>query len=311
VKAAVRSGYRLIDCAAGYGNQAQIGTVLTEMFDAGEVARKDLFIVSKLFQTHHVWAGDDSRCFETLNTTLADLNIEYLDLLLIHWPFAFEEKVLEKPLGTKQPLRLPDGSPNPIWTIKMEYVATWKAMEAMVASGKVRSIGVSNFSVEQLTHLASIATVPIAVNQVELHPYLPQHRMVEYCKGASVTVMAYSPLGSGAGLSRYPEGGHKLMEHPAIVAIASAHSKSTAQVLVRWGLQRYDGTLVSIPKSSNPGRIAMNGEVFGWTLSQDEMSTIDALECGFRYFISYLKKPDNDIKWHDGNIENGDDTDYI
>jgi aldehyde reductase len=139
VKAAVVAGYRLIDCAAGYGNQKEVGEAIAELIAEGVVVRSDLFIVSKLFQTHHVWDGDDSRCHETLNQTLADLGLEYIDLFLIHWPFAFKEKVLEKPLGTKQPLRLPDGSPNPIWTIEMEYLSTWKAMEQMQVNVSVYS----------------------------------------------------------------------------------------------------------------------------------------------------------------------------
>jgi diketogulonate reductase-like aldo/keto reductase len=122
VKAAVRAGYRLIDCAAGYGNQKEVGEAIAELIAEGVVTRSQLFVVSKLFQTHHSWNGDDSRCHETLAQTLADLGLEYIDLFLIHWPFGFQEKVLEKPIGTKQPLRLSDGSPNPIWTIKMEYL---------------------------------------------------------------------------------------------------------------------------------------------------------------------------------------------
>jgi diketogulonate reductase-like aldo/keto reductase len=128
VKAAIESGYRLIDCAAGYGNQVEVGDAIAECIAAGTVAREDLFVVSKLFQTHHVWEGDDSRCHATLAQTLADLRLDYLDLFLIHWPFAFAELKLEKPAGVSQPLRLPDGSPNPIWTIRMEYVATWKVL---------------------------------------------------------------------------------------------------------------------------------------------------------------------------------------
>ena len=153
VKAAVRAGYRLIDCAAGYGNQAEVGAALAELIAEGVCTREELFVVSKLFQTHHVWDGDDSRCHETLDQTLKDLQLEYLDLFLIHWPFAFGEKKLEKPEGSPQPLRLPDGSPNPIWTIRMEYVSTWRCMEGMVAAGKTKSIGVSNFTISQVPRL--------------------------------------------------------------------------------------------------------------------------------------------------------------
>lgn len=139
VKAAVRSGQRLIDCAAGYGNQAEIGDALAELFSEGVCQRNELFIVSKLFQTHHVWDGDASRCEASLQQTLSDLKLDYIDLFLVHWPFAFQESLLEKPVGTPQPLRLSDGSPNPIWTIKVEYLATWRELERFHASGTCRS----------------------------------------------------------------------------------------------------------------------------------------------------------------------------
>lgn len=103
--AAVKAGYRLIDCAANYGNQKEVGETLAALFADGVVKREELFIVSKLFQTHHAWDGDDSRCKEALATTLEDLQLDYLDLYLMHWPFAFGNKKLEMPPGTPQPLR--------------------------------------------------------------------------------------------------------------------------------------------------------------------------------------------------------------
>ena len=237
VTAAVKAGYRLIDCAAGYGNQAEVGDALAQLFAEGVVKREELFIVSKMFQTHHVWEGDDSRCHATLAETLADLQLDYLDLYLMHWPFAFEQEKLEMPPGTPQPLRLEDGSPNPIWTIRMEYTSTWAAMEGMATAGKVRAIGVSNFTQEQLEHLISVAQVVPAVNQVEIHPYLGQQGLVEYCEGAGIRVMGFSPLGSSA--DRSPDAhGTTLLNHPAIAAIGEARGQSVGQVLIKWGLQQ-------------------------------------------------------------------------
>lgn len=182
VKAAVRAGYRLIDCAQGYGNQAEVGEAIAELLAEGTCTREELFIVSKVFQTHHAWEGDAERCKEALQSTLEDLRLDYLDLLLIHWPFAFQEKKLEHPPGQPQPLRLPDGSPNPVFTIRMEYCKTWGALEGFVDSGQCRSIGVSNFTCEQLTHLCSVARILPAVNQVEIHPYLGQTHLLEHCE---------------------------------------------------------------------------------------------------------------------------------
>ena len=311
VKAAVKAGYRLIDCAAGYGNQAEVGTAIAELIAEGVCTRDELFIVSKLFQTHHVWEGDDSRCHETLDQTLKDLQLEYLDLFLIHWPFAFGEKKLEKPEGSPQPLRLPDGSPNPIWTIRMEYLSTWACMEGMVAAGKTKSIGVSNFTVAQLEHLQSVASIPPAANQIELHPYMQQGEMVAYCASKKIAVMGYSPLGSSA--QRSPDAhGTTLLNHPAVAEIAQALGKTTGQVLIRFGRQKYPASLVTIPKSCNPERIASNFDVHGdWELPASAMATLEALESNFRYFISYLKKPDNAVLWHGDKIETGDDSDFI
>jgi alcohol dehydrogenase (NADP+) len=302
VKTAVRAGYRLIDCAAAYGNQAEVGEAISELIREKTVTRKELFIVSKLFQTHHVWEGDKSRCHETLAQTLADLKLDYVDLFLMHWPFGFAQKVLEKPLGTKQPLRLPDGSPNPIWTITMEYLATWQVMEEMQAAGLTKSIGVSNFTVEQLRHLMDESKIPPAVNQVELHPYLQQHELVSFCAKNGIVLMAYSPLGSSSD-SYPPEHRTTLLHNPIVNSIARETGKSVGQVLVKWGIQQYPDTLVSLPKSSNPARITQNIEMQGWELSAIQMESLAKLDCGFRYFLSYLKKPDNEILWHDGVIE--------
>jgi diketogulonate reductase-like aldo/keto reductase len=310
VKAAVCAGYRLIDCAAGYGNQKEVGAAIAELIADGVVTRDELFVVSKLFQTHHHWDGDDSRCHETLEQTLSDLQLEYLDLFLIHWPFAFLEKKLEKPEGTPQPLRLPDGSPNPIWTIRMEYLKTWACMETMVAAEKVRSIGVSNFTIAQLGHLQAAAQIPPAVNQVECHLYLQQEEMLRWCAEQKIAVMGYSPLGSSA--QRYPEThGVTLLNHPAVKAVAEECGQTTGQVLIRWGRQKYPETLISIPKSSRPERIKQNFAVTGWELSEGAMQALDGLESDFRYFISYLKKPDNQQLWHDGKTEQGNDSDFV
>eukprot|EP01065_Artemidia_motanka_P032397 TRINITY_DN39412_c0_g1_i1.p1 TRINITY_DN39412_c0_g1~~TRINITY_DN39412_c0_g1_i1.p1 ORF type:complete len:369 (+),score=93.37 TRINITY_DN39412_c0_g1_i1:161-1108(+) len=293
VKAAVRSGYRLIDCAAAYGNEAEIGEALADLFSEGVCRREDLFIVSKVFQTHHVWDGDDSRVHASLKKTLADLRLSYVDLLLIHWPFGFEQKKLDFSL------RLEDGSPNPKLRVKMEYKATWRVLEGFARDGRARSIGVSNFTKEQLQDLCASCRIPPAVNQVELHPYLAQPELLQFCRASKVAVMAYSPLGSAT--DRKPaQHGTTLMSNPTVRAVGEEVGKSAAQVLIRWSVQR--GT-ISIPKSSNPGRVAQNGDVLLWSLSAEQMKRIDSLNCDFRYFVSYLKKPTNSILWHDGVVE--------
>ena len=255
--------------------------------------------------------GDRTRCEASLSKTLAELQLDYIDLYLIHWPFAFEETVLEKPAGSPQPLRLPDGSPNPIWTIKMEYLATWRALESFHRDGRCRSIGVSNFTTEQLEHLLGVCEIPPSVNQVEVHPYLQQAPLVDFCTGKGIAVMGYSPLGSS--FDRPPPAVHgvPLLNHPVVLAAAERHGRTPAQVLLRWGLQRYPTTFVTIPKSGNEDRIAANIDVLDWALDEDSMAQLAGLECGHRLFMSYLKKPDNAVIWHEGVIETGGATDFI
>lgn len=183
-------------------------------------------------------------------------------------------------------------------------------MEQMVAAGKVKAIGVSNFTQAQLEHLQSEASIVPAVNQIELHPYCSQQSLVQYCEDASIAVMGYSPLGSSA--EHAPPGAeHTLLNNPIVAEIAEKVGKTAAQVLIRWGIQRYSTALVTIPKSSNPTRIAQNCDVYDWVLPEEAMSQLDELNCDFRYFMSYLKRPDNDIRWHDGVIEKGDASDYV
>lgn len=293
VKAALGAGYRLIDCAQGYGNQAEVGVALKEAFDESVCKRDEVFVVSKVFQTHHVWQGDPSRVHESLEQTLRDLQLDYLDLLLIHWPFAFEQKVLEFPL------RLDDGSPNPLLNVEVEYLDTWKVFEGFVKDGRVRSIGVSNFTMEQIEYLRSNCEIPPAANQIEVHPYMSQTALRDGCAAAGMAVMAYSPLGSS--LPKFPEQhGATLLTHPTVAEIASQVGKAPSQVLIRWSLQR---GCVALPKSGNPGRIAENGDVLSWSLSEEAMGRLDGLNSDFRYFVSYLKRPDNNIQWHDGVVE--------
>lgn len=293
VKAALGAGYRLIDCAQAYGNQAEVGLALKEAFDESVCNRDEVFVVSKVFQTHHVWQGDPSRVHESLEQTLRDLQLEYLDLLLIHWPFAFEQKVLDFPL------RLEDGSPNPLLNVEVEYLDTWKVLEGFVKDGLVKSIGVSNFTMEQLEYLKSNCEIPPAANQVEVHPYMSQRALRAGCAAAGIAVMAYSPLGSS--LPKFPERhGATLLTNPTVQAIAADVGKSASQVLIRWSLQQ---GCVALPKSGNPGRISENGDVLSWSLSEEIMSRLDELNSDFRYFVSYLKKPDNNLQWHDGVVE--------
>ena len=287
VKEAIRAGYRLIDCAAAYGNEKEIGNALHEMImETKEVTRDDLFIVSKVFNTHHVFGEDVDRPKRALRQTLEDLRLEKLDLWLMHWPISFAEEVI--PDGG---LRDSKGKPNSKLTIQEEYIETWKCMEKLKDEGFVKHIGVSNFRRDQIENILKNKLTKPVVNQIELHPYLQQPDLVTFSKQHNILIMAYSPLGSKASYSgsTYPKDvGCTLMDNPTIIAIANKSKHSPAQVLIKWSLQ---SGFVCIPKSATASRIRDNfmPEIDkNWVLDEDDMSKISELNRDFRYSIGYI-----------------------
>ncbi|MFF0514471.1 aldo/keto reductase [Streptomyces sp. NPDC004250] len=225
---ALEAGYRSIDTAAIYGNEEGTGRALA----ASGVAREDLFVTTKLWNSEQ---GYDTT-LRAFDASLAKLGLEYLDLYLIHWPMPAEGR----------------------------YVDTYKAFEKLLADGRVRAIGVSNFLPEHLERLAGETSVVPAVNQIELHPHLQQHASREVHAEQGIATEAWSPLGSGKGI----------LDIPAIVAIAQKHNRTPAQVVLRWHLQL--GNVV-IPKSVTPSRIKENIDVFGFTLDTEDLAAISAL----------------------------------
>jgi alcohol dehydrogenase (NADP+) len=282
VKEAIRTGYRLIDCAPSYRNEREIGQALQELITAKEIQREELFVVSKIFNTHHVSEGED-RPRESLLQTLQELQLEQLDLLLMHWPYGIPDK--------EQRLRDKKGRLNPNLKIVEEYLDTWKSMEGLQQEGLVKHIGVSNFTKAQMDKLLQAGLSKPTVNQVELHPYLQQPDLVQYCQEHGIQLMAYSPLGgaSKASNSFPPDIGSILLENPTILEIAKRHGggKSVAQVLIRWSLQC---GFVCIPKSANEVRIqenfqAMDGD---WDLDQEAMHELASLDRCFRYSMGFV-----------------------
>lgn len=263
---ALKQGYRHIDCAPIYGNEAEIGKALSEAFTQGLVRREDLWITSKLWNNSH--SPEDVQ--PALKKTLADLQIDSLDLYLIHWPVIIR-KGLEFHNSGKDLLSLDE----------VPIADTWKVMEACQSEGLCKHIGVSNFSATKLKNLLENANQPPEMNQIELHPYLQQPAMLEFCQANNIHLTAYCPLGSADRPERLKEVNEPiLLEDETITAIAKSHNVSAAQVLIAWAVAR---NTVVIPKSTNPARIKQNLVALDVTLNQNDMAEIKKLNRNRRY----------------------------
>ena len=255
VRTALELGYRHIDCASIYGNEAEIGQALSSACRDGVVQRDQLWITSKLWNDCH--APEDVR--PALLRSLQDLQLEQLDLYLIHWPLVHRPGVL-----------MPEQASDQIPLEQLPLSHTWAAMEALVDEGLVRQIGVSNCSAPKLTTLLQSCRLRPAMNQVERHPWLQQNALLHVCQQEGIGVTAYAPLGSPSG-----DGGGPLLNEPTINAIAAARGATTAQVLLAWGIAT--GTAV-IPKSVRRDRLASNLAAAELQLSPEELQQIAGLD---------------------------------
>jgi diketogulonate reductase-like aldo/keto reductase len=241
VQAALATGYRLIDTAAAYGNERQVG----EGIRRSGLARDEVFIETK------VWISDYGydETLHAFDKSTGKLGVERIDLLLLHQalPSRFD---------------LTRGA--------------YHALETLLAEGRVRAIGVSNFMPEHLAALLDEASIVPAVNQIEVHPYFAQRAVQDADAAAGVLTQAWSPIG---GITAYRDGGANALQDPTLTAIGARHDKSPAQVMLRWHLQQGRS---AIPKSVRPGRIRENFDVFDFELTADELIAIDALETGIR-----------------------------
>ncbi len=234
IKDAVESGYRLIDTAWKYENEKAVGLGIAQC----GVPREALFLTTKVWNTERGYDKATACC----NESLSNLGVEYIDLLLVHWP-----------------------------ANKMQYgeaykdlnADTWRAFEDLQTAGKVKYIGVSNFMEHHLEELHESALVTPCVDQIEIHPGWAQKSVVEYCREKGIVVEAWSPLGRGGGF-----------KEPVLMAIAEKYGKSVAQICLRWEIQN---GVIPIPKASSRSRIEDNRNVFDFSLTQEEMDTITGL----------------------------------
>ena len=244
VLSAIEAGYRHIDTAQGYGNEESVGLAVKK----SGIDRKELFITSKLTNSEHGY----ERTLAAFEETMKKLDMDYLDLYLIHWPnpIAFRDHWQEANAGT------------------------WKAFEELYKAGRIRAIGISNFRPHHIEELMKTATVAPMVNQIRLCPGETQDEVVDYCRAHNIQLEAYSPLGVG-----------KIFEVPEMKALAEKYGKSIAQICIRWSLQR---GYLPLPKSVTPSRIKENTQVFDFELEAADVQLIADLKgC-----VGYSSDPD-------------------
>ncbi|KAI0076396.1 Aldo/keto reductase [Panus rudis PR-1116 ss-1] len=281
VEIAIRNGYRHLDLAMIYQNQDEVGRALKKVIPS-VVKREELFITSKLWNCSH----RPEYVEKELDETLAQLGIDYLDLYLVHWPVAFPPGALFTPHATKEDEIALDLEPS--------LVDTWKEVIKLPKTGKVKAVGVSNFSIEHIKGIVEATGVWPTVNQIEAHPLLPQGDLVAFAKEHNIHLTAYSPLGNNL------VGKTKLVDYPEVKAVADKLGATPAQVLIAWGV--YRGYSV-IPKSVQEHRIKSNFQQV--TLSKEDYETISAIGKNnhTRFNIPYAYNGTTDKRW-DINIFN-------
>jgi len=259
VKTALDAGYRHFDCALIYQNEKEIGDAFAESFASKQVTREELFVTSKLWNTFH----RPDLVAKGVQLSLDDLGLEYIDLYLIHWPMAYAEE---------QALVPKDDDGNLLFS-EADYLDSYKVLEDLVDAGKLRAIGVSNFNRKQLQRVLDNCRIAPINLQIESHPYFQNQDLIDFATAKGITVTAYSPLANATSLFSKPDD-PVLLQEPVLLNLAAKHGRSAAQVVIRWHIQR---GLIVIPKSVKFDRLQQNIDVFGFTLSPEDMAVVTSL----------------------------------
>ncbi|KAI8882514.1 4-dihydromethyltrisporate dehydrogenase [Backusella circina FSU 941] len=271
---AVQAGYRLFDGACDYGNEVEVGRGINKAIADGLVKREDLFITTKLWNTFH--GKDNVR--PAFDRQLKDLGLEYVDLYLIHFPIPL--KFVD--FDTKYPPEwyVPDAT-----TLTYERSPiheTWAEMEKLVDAGLVRNIGIANFNVQSILDMLTYCKYKPSVLQVEIHPYLPQERLVKWVQAQGIQITAYSSFGptSYAAISENGKQAQSLLDHADVSSIASKHGVTTGQVLLKWAVEQ---DIAVIPKSVNEDRMKGNFELYTFSLDDQDKKQLGALSSNQRF----------------------------
>ncbi|XP_056373664.1 aldo-keto reductase family 1 member C1-like isoform X1 [Hyla sarda] len=283
-KLAIEVGYRHIDNAFLYGNEVQIGQAIRSKISDGTVKREDIFYTGKLWNNSHA----PERVRPALERSLKNLQLDYMDLYLVHTPVALKpgEDLMPKDENGK---------------FHFDYTDlrdTWKAMEACIDAGLVRSIGVSNFNRRQLElilNMPGLKYKPVC-NQVECHIFLNQSKLLKFCKSNDIVLVGYSVLGSSRAEGWIDQNSPKVLEDPVLNTISKKVNRSPAQVAMRYLLQR---GVVPLAKSFTPERIKQNFQIFDFQLKEDDMKTLDGVDRNMRYSNFDFWREHPDFPFHD------------
>ncbi|ODM22639.1 hypothetical protein SI65_00228 [Aspergillus cristatus] len=269
---ALRTGYRHLDCAWFYQNEEEIGAAIRDFLkENSSVKRQDIFVCTKVW--NHLHRYED--VIWSIENSLKRLQLDYVDLFLVHWPIAAEKETQEQPkIG-------PDGKYVILHDLTENPEPTWRAMEKIYEDGKARAIGVSNWNIPDLEKLFKFAKVKPQVNQIEIHPFLPNDELVQYCLKHDILPAAYSPLGSQ---NQVPTTGERVSENKTLNDIAQKGGNTLAQVLIAWGLRR---GYVVLPKSGNPARIESNFKSIN--LSDEDYEAVNAVAKGRHFRFVNMK----------------------